>query len=184
MQSIDRLFEILAERGGERYGESAVSQIEHALQCAQLAAQETASAALVAAALFHDIGHMINPKEDALRVAGRDARHEQTGAAFLAKWFGREVIGPVRRHVEAKRYLVATEAGYAASLSAASQHSLAMQGGAFTRDEARAFLESDHARDGLRLRRWDEAAKIAGKPTPGLDHFRRYVERAHAETPA
>jgi [1-hydroxy-2-(trimethylamino)ethyl]phosphonate dioxygenase len=181
MHPIDHLFQILTERGAERYGEGTVNQLEHALQSAALAEQEGADAALITAALFHDIGHMINPKEDELRLAGRDARHEQTGAAYLAKWFGPDVTGPVRRHVEAKRYLVAAEPAYAASLSPASQHSLEMQGGAFTPAEAEAFLAEPHAEDGLRLRRWDEAAKAHGLATPGLEHFRPYVERAYAE---
>lgn len=183
MHPIDHLFQTLTERGAERYGEGTVNQLEHALQCAMLAEQEDADAALITAALFHDIGHMINPKEDELRLAGRDARHEQTGAAYLAKWFGPDVTGPVRRHVEAKRYLVAAEPAYAASLSSASQQSLEMQGGAFTPGEAEAFLAEPHAADGLRLRRWDEAAKARGLATPGLGHFRPYVERAHAGTP-
>jgi predicted HD phosphohydrolase len=28
----------------------------------------------------------------------------------------------------------------------------------------------------VRLRRWDEAAKLPGKSTPDLAHFRRYIE--------
>lgn len=181
MHPIDRLFQILAERGGEKYGEGTVNQLEHALQCAMLAEAEGAGAALVTASLLHDIGHMVNPKEEELRCAGRDARHEQTGAAFLAKWFGDDVTGPVRRHVAAKRYLVATEPDYAASLSPASIASLEMQGGAFTADEAASFLAEPHAEAGIRLRRWDEAAKVAAKPTPGLAHFRGAVEQAYAD---
>lgn len=181
MHPIDRLFQILVERGEESYGEGTVNQLEHALQCAELAEAEGAAAALITAALFHDIGHLVNPKEEELRLAGRDARHEQTGAAYLAKWFGDPVTGPVRRHVDAKRYLVAVEPEYAAGLSPASVESLEMQGGAFDPEASAAFLGQSYAEDGLRLRRWDEAAKVAGKPTPDLGHFRQYVEQAYAD---
>ena len=44
--------------GDKRYGEF-VTQRQHALQCATLASQEGASAPLIAAALLHDIGHMV-----------------------------------------------------------------------------------------------------------------------------
>jgi predicted HD phosphohydrolase len=85
------------------------------------------------------------------------------------------VTEPVRLHVDAKRYMTATDPGYFATLSAASVRSLELQSGPFSAEEATAFISRPFAADAVRLRRWDEAAKIRGKPTPDLGHFRRYL---------
>ncbi|WP_204279744.1 hypothetical protein, partial [Serratia marcescens] len=79
-------------------------------------------------------------------------------AALLRPWFGAAVADPVALHVEAKRYLVATQADYAARLSADSQRSLALQGGPMPLVQAQAWLERPHADDALRLRVWDDLA--------------------------
>src|SRR5579872_4678681 len=155
VEAISRAF---AERGGDRYGEN-VSQLEHALQCAQLAAAADAGDALVAAALLHDYGHLFEGGGDAADRDGRDAHHEEHGARALRRWFGPEVTGPIALHVAAKRYLCAAEPGYETGLSAASQLSLALQGGAFTPAQCRRFALSPFAADAIRLRRWDDAGK-------------------------
>lgn len=77
----------------------------------------------------------------------------------------------VRLHVAAKRYLCATERGYGAALSAASQRSLELQGGAFPPEAAGAFMTRPFAADAIRLRRWDDEAKLRGMRTPSLDRF-------------
>src|SRR5262245_10245911 len=55
--TIDDIFNLTARRGTGRYGLSAVSQLEHALQSAALATQRHLGDDLVIAALFHDLGH-------------------------------------------------------------------------------------------------------------------------------
>jgi gamma-butyrobetaine dioxygenase len=168
---IETILGLLRTAGQGKYGETDVTQLEHALQCATLAEQAGAAPALVAAALLHDIGHLANPEDYPALLRDEDGRHEDTGAALLAQWFGPEVSEPVRLHVPAKRYLAAAEPGYAALLSEASVTSLRLQGGPFDADEARAFLALPDAADAIRLRRWDDRAKVAGAPTPDLDHF-------------
>jgi phosphonate degradation associated HDIG domain protein len=158
------------DRLGDRlYGED-VSQREHALQAAQCAAQDGASEALVVAALLHDYGHLAEPPEDAGRPA-TDARHEAVGAALLKGLFGPAVIQPIALHVAAKRYLCATEPGYLDDLSEASRHSLMLQGGPFSADEAARFAARPHARDAVRLRRYDDLAKIVGAQTADLASY-------------
>jgi predicted HD phosphohydrolase len=49
-------------------------------------------------------------------------------------------------------------------------------GGPFSAELAAGFSSLPHAPAAVRLRRWDEGAKIPGKPTPGLEHFRPYLE--------
>jgi len=88
------------------------------------------------------------------------------------------VVGPVALHVEAKRYLVAAEPGYAERLSEASVRSLELQGGPMSKEESDRFAAKRFAKDALRLRRWDEEAKLVGYTTPEPIHFRKYVEAA------
>ena len=172
MNPVDRVIEIMQRQGSQRYGGEEVSQLAHALQCANWAQAADASDGLVAAALLHDIGHLIQrPPEDALTEAVDDL-HEARGADYLARWFPEAVTEPIRLHVPAKRYLCATETGYFARLSEGSVRSLALQGGPFDEAEARAFIARPFAEDAVRLRRWDEAAKDPEAPLPDLESFR------------
>jgi len=163
--------QLLDGPGQERYGLADVSQREHALQAAALAEAEGAPAALVVAALLHDIGHLVAGLGDNPAAEGIDDRHEELGQAWLARWFGPEVSEPVRLHVAAKRYLCALEPDYFARLSSDSVLSLSLQGGPMTFDEARDFAAGPHAAAAVRLRRWDDSAKMPGLATPPPSHF-------------
>lgn len=175
MAPIDRLFETLLIDGVARYGMEPINQLEHALQSALQAEREDAGAALIAAALLHDIGHLIHKLGTAAE-RGIDDRHEALGEKLLRKWFDEDVVLPVALHVDAKRYLCRTEPGYFGTLSAGSVRSLELQGGPFTEREADAFIKRPGGAAAVRLRRWDENAKVEGLETPPLDHFRPYVE--------
>lgn len=89
----------------------------------------------------------------------------------LAGGFGAQVLEPIRLHVAAKRYLVSTDAGYFASLSPASVHSLALQGGPMTAGEVAQFEAMPFAMDAVQLRRWDDLAKTPGQATPPLGYY-------------
>ena len=65
----------------------------------------------------------------------------------------------------------AEDAGYHDALSEDSQRSLKLQGGTFSLIDAQRFAARPFAEDAMRLRRWDDAAKVAGASTPGLSHF-------------
>jgi [1-hydroxy-2-(trimethylamino)ethyl]phosphonate dioxygenase len=172
---VDTLLRNLAERGAAWYGSEPVSVLQHSLQCALLAEQENAPPTLIAAALLHDYGHVLHDDETAA-ARGRDMRHEVLAAKHLARWFDLPVTQPVLLHVPAKRYLCTAEPGYYETLSAGSIESLRVQGGPFTPAEADAFLREPNAAEAVRLRRWDEQAKIAGLPTPDLEHYRPFLE--------
>ena len=175
LATIERTF--LSAAGMAYLGED-VTMIEHQLQAAALAIG--CSDALVAAALLHDIGHVIDGEADAAvaMAEDRDAHHDAIGAHWLSRWFGPDVTEPVRLHVAAKRYLVATEPGYAANLSAASVHTLRLQGGPMSAHEVAEFEALDHAADAVTLRRFDEAAKDASKKAPAFHTYRDLLRRA------
>jgi phosphonate degradation associated HDIG domain protein len=151
--------------GGRR---ESVTALEHALQCAQLAEWAGADGPLVAAALLHDVGDLVAPAAD---TDAADNRHELRALEVLRGAFGPEVLDPIRLHVAAKRYLVATEPGYRATLSPASLLSLSLQGGPMSDAEQRGFEEEPFAPQAVLLRRWDDAAKTPGKATPSLDYY-------------
>jgi gamma-butyrobetaine dioxygenase len=172
MDIIERLRALYATQGYETFeGDRRVTQTSHALQTAMIAEAEGAAPAMVTAALLHDIGRIINPKDRALTDSGKDAKHEEVGRAYLEPWFGPEVTMPIKWHVAAKRYLVATDSAYAGRISPGSTRSLKGQGGVLTPEEAAAFLAQPYAAEGVRLRRWDDRAKRAEAETPPFDHF-------------
>jgi len=178
MRISDRIVEIFEAQGGAAYFGEPVSQLEHALQAAYHAESDHAPDWLVVAALVHDIGHLLHELPEHVADLGIDARHEDIGHAWLAQYFGPEVTAPVRMHVEAKRYLCAADPEYLALLSPASVQSLQLQGGPFTEAEARAFEHQPFAREAVRLRRWDDLAKVPGMQVPGLEHYRAMIEAA------
>lgn len=171
------IHDLLENRAKGRYGLAAISQQEHALQAALLAEHDGGPDAMIAAALLHDIGHLVHHLGEDPASEGIDDHHEDLGWKFLRRWFGPEVTEPVRLHVAAKRYLCATEPSYFATLSSDSVRSLELQGGAMSRAEAEAFAALPGAADAVRLRRYDEAAKVAGLATPDVAHFMPSVAR-------
>jgi phosphonate degradation associated HDIG domain protein len=169
---IQEIFEAFAAHGDQMYIGEPVSMTEHMLQAAYAAEQDGAGQVLVAAALLHDFGHLIHDLPEDAAEHDIDTRHEAVGAAYLSRYFVPAVVEPTRMHVAAKRYLCAVDPDYLSELSAASRLSLRLQGGPFTPDESRAFAAQPFAAEAARLRRYDDAAKIAGAWTPGLEHFR------------
>lgn len=166
----DALLGLFAGRGSQHYEES-VTQAEHAVQAAGLARAAGAPEALVAAALLHDVGHLLEP-EDRRLIRARDLHHEELGARLLANWYGPEVTEPIRRHVSAKRYLCAVDPGYHDTLSPASVRSLELQGGVMKPDEVADFEALPGHAEAADLRRWDDLAKRTDLATPPADEYR------------
>jgi phosphonate degradation associated HDIG domain protein len=167
---------LFARRGRQIYGE-AVTQLEHALQCAHTAERQGASDALITAALLHDVGHMLHADAGQAFAAGVDDRHEALGAQWLARWFVDEVTRPIAMHVAAKRYLVRVDPHYAATLSPVSRRTLELQGGAMSDREAATFAGARFMPAAVQVRRWDEVGKVPGRPTPTLRHFLAIASR-------
>jgi phosphonate degradation associated HDIG domain protein len=173
--TVDEVADLFRRRGNSEYGGENVTQLEHALQAAMFAERKKASSALIAAALLHDIGHLLHDLPDTAPEEGIDDLHEELGFRWLTERFPPRVSEPVRLHVAAKRYLCAVDARYTATLSEPSRISLQLQGGPMSELEVKEFEANEHFRESVSLRRWDDAAKIVDLETPPLDHFLEHV---------
>ena len=168
LKDIEQLF---ADRGGEQYAGEAVTQLEHALQCALQAEGDGADDELVTAALLHDLGHLLHDLGETPSLRGVDDVHQYRALPFLRGLFTDEVLDAIKLHVDAKRYLCAARRGYHSALSADSKRSLLLQGGIFSAEEAARFIAQPGAADAVKLRLWDDLAKDENKVTPPLSHF-------------
>ncbi len=174
--ALNEIITVIEKQGAERYGSEKINQLEHALQCAWLAEKESGDPALITAALLHDIGHMLHQLGEDAALRGLDDRHEDIGYKYLRRHFGEDVCKSVQMHVDAKRYLCATDDAYFGTLSAGSVRSLELQGGPFSDEEADDFIRQPLAQDAVKLRVWDDLAKIPNLETPPMSHFLTYVE--------
>lgn len=171
--SVDTILELYAKYGTEEYDLSEnITQAEHALQCASLAEADPRLSAydrgtrtcVIVAALLHDIGHLIGIEMTsegmtkdgaALGITG----HEGLGAAYLEQCgFPPLVYRLVSLHVPAKKYLC-RDPSYIQKLSAASQATLKLQGGAMDSDEAQNFRNDPLFNLALLIRDYDDNGK-------------------------
>jgi len=176
---IERILHLFELRGDLAYGSEAVTQGQHALQRASLAVAEQADPQLVAAALLHDIGHILDATELPAGIgADLDDAHEDLAFRWLLEHFGSRVADPVRLHVDAKRYLCTVDPAYADKLSPTSHKSYLDQGGPMNPEERAAFEAEPHFQESLRLRVWDDLAKEPSMATPRISAFRPALEQA------
>jgi len=172
---VSHIFQVFGARGHRSYGED-VTELQHALQCATFAQQSGEAPEVVVASLLHDFGHLLHDLGEDVADRGIDARHERVGANQLERWFGPEVVDPIRMHADSKRYLCWKEPGYYGDLSAASKQSLALQGGPMESPEAREFERLPQFDRAIRVRRFDDQGKVHDMKTPTLEDFRPLVE--------
>jgi 2-amino-1-hydroxyethylphosphonate dioxygenase (glycine-forming) len=176
-----RLYE---EHGGAEYAGEKVSQLEHMAQAAQLAEANGYDEEVILAAFLHDIGHISEAAKGGGATSGSREEmdgfgikdHEQLGAEFLREMgFSKKIARLVESHVEAKRYLTYKDPAYFANLSEASKRTLDYQGGPMTEDEASAFEQYPLFALIIKMRNWDEQAKIEHQPLPDLQHYRQMM---------
>ena len=183
LQDIRALFEAY---GSLPYGLEDVTQMEHALQSAYLGESEGASRELVVAAFLHDLGHMIAAGK---RGGGpppgmADDLHQYAALPFLRPVFPGAVVEPIGMHVEAKRCLCKVDPAYHGKLSPQSVRSLEQQGGVHTEEQAAEFQNHPFSGDAMRLRRWDDAAKVPGVQTPPFEHYFAMVTKLYGQANA
>lgn len=171
------LADIFARRGGEEYLGEPVTMAQHMLQGATLAEQSGAPEVVIVAALLHDIGHFTSEFGTYHPDDTHDRHHEDAGADILAPYFPSLVTDCVRYHVAAKRYLCATKPSYFDRLSAASVHTLGLQGGPMSAAEVAEFEQNPNLSQIIQVRYLDEAGKHADMQTPPFQHFAPMVQR-------
>ena len=174
LATVGKLLDLLSTAGQAEYHGESVSQLEHALQAADLARSEGGSEEEIMAALLHDLGHMWEEREGERELTSVGVvHHAAVGAAALRSLgFSETVADIVEGHVNAKRYLVGQDPQYAAKLSETSVESLKRQGGPMAAEEAAEFSRAQHFKEKIRLRKWDDRAKIPGARVPELDSYR------------
>jgi phosphonate degradation associated HDIG domain protein len=172
--TVDEIFNLYQQYGNADYIGEPVSQLEHMCQAAQMAASEGADDEMVLAAFFHDIGHLcefIMPLEKMDGIGIVD--HESIGENYLlTHGFSARIGRLVQGHVPAKRYLTFKYPEYYQKLSQASKETLTIQGGVMQPDEAAAF-EADPLFDNyIKMREWDDRAKLVNTPVPDLNFLK------------
>jgi phosphonate degradation associated HDIG domain protein len=175
--SVDEVLALYARFGEHTYDE-VVSQTAHAEQTAARAVAEGSTDALVAAALLHDVGHLLELERGAIGAdLQQDLRHDVTGPAWLADVFPPSVTDPIALHVQAKRYRCAVDPGYHARMSAGSQASLVRQGGPFDAGQVATFEARPGWQDAVRLRDWDDDGKVLDLDVAPIATYRELLGR-------
>ena len=71
-----------------------------------------------------------------------------------------KILNGILYHVPAKRYLCAVDQNYYDTLSESSKHTLELQGGIFTAEQAKKFEQIPFYKDAARIRKWDDGGKV------------------------
>ena len=107
--TVDTLFSALEEAGSVQYGTEAISELEHALQIAELAERMSGDPEMICGALLHDIGRVAVRQDeisDTLvpdhmgNVPSGGRGHDVAGAELLEGYFPERVLAgypPARR---------------------------------------------------------------------------------------
>lgn len=174
----DEIMLLFEKYGAEDYDGEPVSQTSHMLQCGMHAMADGEDMELILGAFLHDIGHLLRHEQETEDMGGYGViNHEGLGAAYLRrKGFSERVCAMVEKHVDAKRYLVATDPSYKEKLSEASLQTMNMwQGGPMSEHEIILFKQHPYFDDIIKVRLWDEEAKNAQAVTVPLGHFRNLI---------
>ncbi|WNJ99186.1 HD domain-containing protein [Thalassospiraceae bacterium LMO-JJ14] len=183
--TVDTLFDALEGAGAVQYGAEPITELEHALQIAELADAMSGDPELICAALLHDIGRVAVRQDeisDTLvpdhmgKVSGGRGHHD-AGAEMLQDHFSERVLAGIRLHVAAKRYLCSVDPDYYGTLSEGSVTTMKLQGGLMSDAEMAEFRATPYSEDAVQIRRWDDKAKVAGLETRPLEHWRPILEK-------
>ena len=173
MQIIEKIISNFINNKSLYIGEK-VTMSEHMIQTAMLAEKTNCSSNLVCSSLLHDYGHFILENPDDLVAKNQDGKHEDVGCSFLEKYFIKDVLGPIKYHVEAKKYL-AREKNYYDLLSEASKISLKLQGGVMNEEEAKKFEKNKFFESSIKLRKFDEIAKKSGLKIKSINEYKNLL---------
>jgi predicted HD phosphohydrolase len=175
--SLTRLTALFTQIKRHDYIGEAISQYEHALQCAYFAEQKGHSKAVIIASLLHDIGHVALATPQPQMAELGVINHEWIGARLaLEMGLSRQVATLIGYHVQAKRYLAAKKPIYKKNLSPASQGTLKFQGGPMSLEEQVLFEALPSFREILQVRTNDEKGKETEMSLPDFNHFLKIIE--------
>jgi len=176
---LDDIFDLYAEHGTSLYAGEKISQLEHMCQAAQLAMREGYDDEVVLAAFLHDIGHLLPVHDEHESMDGYGTvDHEKVGADYLQRLgFSERLCKLIASHVNAKRYLTWKDPGYYSRLSEASKKTLEYQGGRMSPEEAARFEADPLFELYIKMRQWDEAAKVEHLPLEDISLFRKKAAR-------
>src|SRR5439155_209674 len=168
----DRLIEAMTKSAARQYGKERVTELAHALQCAELAAGAGGDEEMVLACLLHDVGRYAVAQEeisDTLEAgaprATKARRHHEAGADLIAPYVPERVTFLVRAHADAPE--LEGRHGHAISGSRHGQSNVEVNA-VETSDEAlhHAVRLADHAP--LRVEDLDEQADVRGAGGAGV----------------
>ncbi len=166
-----------------QYGETAVTELEHALQCAELADNAGADDELVFACMLHDVARFAVPQDqvsDTLQnlEPSKDAKgHGEKAAELMRGLLPERSLFCIQHHAEAKQYLCQTNEKYRQKLSAASIKTLAIQSDSTSQERLNTLAKHEWWEDAIRLRVWDDAGKVKGKETRPLTFWLERLEQ-------
>lgn len=173
------IFHLFKTQGKNKYSEE-ISIGEHSIQTALIAIDNKCTPQLITACLLHDIGDFLLTEQvykESFFGKKKDPRHQVVGTEYLSQYFPKSVTEPVFLHVDAKRYL-ARDPAYYNLLSEHAKYTLKYQGGLFTDEECKKFLELPYAQDTILLRRYEEDAKVENMKLPEIEFFQKYLDES------
>ena len=180
-----KILDLYKKYGKKDYIGEELTQIEHMIQSSMLAIDNIKSVPnkfkndFVIACFLHDIGHLLAFDSDNYDKMGNYGitKHEKLGADFLRSLGIKYPIPElVENHVKAKRYLVGKNPIYINELSDASKKTLLYQGGPMTKEEILIFEKDELFDLSLKIRDYDDKAKIKDKKILGLQFFEKLLD--------
>lgn len=194
---------LFKRHGASDYVGEPVSQQAHAIQCAMHAeAAFPEDKELIVGCFLHDIGHLMgieNPnlvklEDETDKPQNADntvnaammgdcgcRQHERIGRDWaLENGLGQKVAAIIEGHVRAKRYLVTKYDQYYNKLSDASKTTLMYQGGKLTEEEVLSFEKDQWFELHLKVRDFDDKAKIKDYKMKPVEYYLEMVEQVVA----
>ena len=123
---------------------------------------------------MHDYGHFILESPAELVTINIDGQHEDIGYEYLKKFFRKEIVGPIKYHVLAKRYL-AKDKKYFDLPVRSFKKSLELQGGVLNQEECNKFEAQEYFKSAILLRKFDEAAKKTNLKMKSIQDYQKLL---------
>lgn len=194
-QAVEKILNLYVKYGSSDYIGENITQIEHALQCAECAEKDLrlmhydnyVHDCVIVAALLHDIGHLIGIENKEMEMKHLDQNlgivgHEGVGSEYLRECGLPDLVCElVKYHVKAKRYLCSTRYEYYEKLSDASKNTMELQGGLMTEEEMLEFNSSKHPDLKIYLREYDDLGKCNTTTNStiglGIEKYKEKIEK-------